>query len=138
MRLTSPTASALLLFLLHLAPACAPNNDSEATAEPRRTNIVVLTDTADWAPNHLRLLTEQFAKSGSRVLTSGECGETAAQLIQRLPWLLQPGVDTFYVDPRLAGPEVYDSLTNYLERQGHPAAVKRLTAKDATQSPELR
>jgi len=72
-------------------------------------------------------LKDSLAAAGDRVLISGYAGETAAELIARLPWLLQPGVDLFVYDDLLAGPAGQDSLTNYLKRTRHPAEVIFIT-----------
>lgn len=112
-----------LLLLLSLAPACAPNEPPLPPPIPK--NIVLLTDTSRWAPTELQYYKDSLAAAGYRVLISGYPGETAAELLARLPWLLQPGVDKFIYDDRLAGPAGGDSLQNYLQTRGHPATVGR-------------
>ncbi len=113
-----------LLLLPFLAPACAPNEPPPANALPQ--NLVLLTDTARWQPGHLAAYKDSLVAAGYRVLVSGYRGESAAELSARLPWLLQPGVDLFLYDDRLAGQAGADSLTNYLKVTGHPALVQKV------------
>lgn len=109
-----------LLFVLLLAPACAPPEDVSET--PPARHVVLLTDTlkSDKLITHLR---DSLVAAGNRVLISGYPEETAEQLTARLPWLLQPGVDLFIYDQDLAGKPGEDSLRNYLSRMEHPAEV---------------
>ncbi|MEM9929534.1 MAG: hypothetical protein AAF840_06935 [Bacteroidota bacterium] len=82
-----------------------------------------MTDTTRWAAPTLQAFKDSLSATGYRVLLSGYPGETAADLTARLPWLLQPGVDVFLYDERLAGPAGLDSLQQALERMNHPAEV---------------
>ncbi|MFT5999261.1 MAG: hypothetical protein ACI81P_001718 [Neolewinella sp.] len=104
-RLTIPLT---LLLLTILAPACAPK-DPPPPSESLQ-NLVLLTDTTQWEATALHHLQDSLATSGYRVLTSGYSGETATELLARLPWLLQPGVDVLLYDDRLAGAAAFDSL----------------------------
>ncbi len=110
-----------LLFVPLLAPACAPaENISEAILPTR--HVVMLTDTLQ--TGHLVTdFRDSLLAAGDRVLISGYPGETAEELMARLPWLLQPGVDLFIYDQDLAGKPGEDSLRNYLNRMAHPAKV---------------
>lgn len=113
-----------LLFLTFLAPACAPNEPPPASAPPK--NIVLLTDTSQWESGQLTAYKDSLTTAGYRVLVSGYPGESAAELTARLPWLLQPGVDLFLYDHKLAGQAGQDSLTNFLNTMNHPAKVRLL------------
>ncbi len=88
--------------------------------------MVVLTDSTTWSPPRLQAFRDSLQGEGFRVLISGYPAETAAEMVERLPWLLQPGVDVFLYDERLAGPAARDSLENALSRLGHPATVQRI------------
>lgn len=112
-----------LLLLLFIAPACSPNEPSPPPSVPK--NLVLLTDAARWIPTELQHYKDSLTAAGYRVLLSGYPGESAADLLARLPWLLQPGVDKFIYDDRLAGPAAGDSLDNYLRNRRHPATVSR-------------
>lgn len=113
-----------LLLLLWLAPACAPDQPPPPPAAAQ--NLVLLTDTTRWAATTLRQYKDSLTTAGYRVLVSGYPGETTTALLARLPWLLQPGVDKFIYDDRLAGSKAGDSLRLFLEQRGHPAPVVRL------------
>ena len=101
---------ALLTLLLptFLVPACAPNEPPPPSVTSG--NLVLLTDTTQWETATLHHLQDSLATSGYRVIISGYPGETVDELMARLPWLLQPGVDILLYDDRLAGGAVFDSL----------------------------
>ena len=110
-----------LLLLPFLAPACAPNEPPSKRTVPK--NLVLLTDTSRWEAGRLVTYKDSLGKAGYRVLVSGYAGESAAELTARLPWLLQPGVDLFIYDNRLAGKAGKDSLVSFLKASGHPAGL---------------
>jgi hypothetical protein len=72
--------------------------------------VVVLTDTIQWEATALHHLRDSLTASGYRVIISGYPKETTEELMARLPWLLQPGVDVLLYDDRLAGRAAFDSL----------------------------
>ena len=91
--------------------SCAPPPPEDAPAAAPLRNAVLLTDTLGWPPGALASYRDSLTVAGYRVLVSGAPGgETAPELLGRLPWLLQPGVDLLLYDPRLAGPGVLDCL----------------------------
>lgn len=102
-----------------------------STKEEARSNYVLILsaetpETAPWI--------KAFRKtSTSTYVLSGYPDETAKGLMKRLPWLLQPGVDTLIYDPALAGWEVADSLKKYL--QNYAPATVMLIRKDASFEP---
>lgn len=110
-----------LLFIPLLAPACAPAENISAKELPTR-HVVMLTDTLQTG-HQITNLRDSLLAVGDRVLISGYPDETAEELMARLPWLLQPGVDLFIYDQDLAGKPGEDSLRNYLNRMAHPAKV---------------
>lgn len=112
----SPLRLLALLWVITLAPACAPD-PAPAVAPGRTRNLVLLTDTTAWPAGALRHYRDSLTGAGFRVVVSGYPGESAAQLSGRLPWLLQPGVDVFVYDPALAGPAGLDSLRALLARR---------------------
>jgi len=96
--------------------------------EPLRAkNLVLLTDTTQWKPPVLHRYKDSLQRAGYRVIISGTAGETAEELLARLPWLLQPGVDVFVYDERLVGSAGLDSLAAYLTRASHPATILALS-----------
>ncbi len=101
-----------LPLLLLIFCTCAPPPE-ENTEEIR--NAVILTDMASWAPGELNDLRDSLTVAGYRTLVSGTAGETESELLSRLPWLLQPGIDLLLYDPRLAGRAVLDSLDKRLD-----------------------
>jgi hypothetical protein len=113
-----------LLFIPLLAPACAPADNTVEEVLPVR-HVVVLTDTLQ-SGNLMAGFRDSLIGAGNRVLISGFPAETAEELAARLPWLLQPGVDLFIYDQKLAGKPGEDSLRNYLDRMDHPAEVVSL------------
>jgi hypothetical protein len=121
-RLAMPFIALLLLAVF--APACAPNEPPPERTIPR--NLVLLTDTTQWKDGHLKSYKDSLTSTGYRVLVSGYPGENAAELTARLPWLLQPGVDLFLYDKRLAGDAGKDSLVNFLNMHEHPAKVSEI------------
>lgn len=114
-----------LLLLAFIAPACAPNEPHPKKQIAR--NLVLLTDATSWEHGHLDRYKDSLTAAGYRVLVSGYPGESAGELSARLPWLLQPGVDLFLYDERLAGRAGKDSLVNFLKAAGHPAGVTEVT-----------
>lgn len=73
--------------------------------------VLVLTDTVGTDNAALARLR---ARPGTTVAVSGSASEPQGRLLNRLPWLLQPGVDTLFYDPDLAGPDLLDSFINRL------------------------
>lgn len=102
------------LFILFLAPACAPAEPPPPTTRALAT--VVLTDTTIWQKEELAALRDSLEGAGNRLVISGYSGETPADLVARLPWLLQPGTGRILYDERLAGPAAADSLRALLSR----------------------
>ena len=92
---------ALLLSTL-MAPACSPKEPAPARPVTFR-KVILLTDSTAWHSDRLPTLRRNLTATGDRVLVSGDPDETAVTLAQRLPWLLQPGVDAIYYDLGLAG-----------------------------------
>lgn len=113
-----------LLLALFLAPACAP--EKSVVEKFTSSHLVLLTDTLQWEAQRLEQYRDSLKTAGFRVLISGRSGETAPELKARLPWLLQPGVDLFIYDQRLAGKAGMDSLKSYLDFAGHPAETLAL------------
>lgn len=102
------------LFVLFLAPACAP---AEPPPPPQRAlATVLLTDTTVWQKEALLAFRDSLEKAGNRLVISGYPGETSADLVARLPWLLQPGTGRILYDERLAGSAAADSLRTALAR----------------------
>jgi hypothetical protein len=97
-----------LLLLTVFAPACAPKDPPPPPATLQ--NLVLLTDTIQWEATTLHHLLDSLAASGYRIIISGYPKETTEELMARLPWLLQPGVDVLLYDDRLAGAATFDSL----------------------------
>lgn len=115
-----------LLWLLFVAPACAPADDQVGQTEDAAgstTPLVLLTDASGWKEQDLAAYKDSLGAEGYRVIVSGYRGETAAELTARLPWLLQPGVSLFLYDEQLAGPAGADSLRRALPRLGSNASV---------------
>lgn len=105
---SSPWVMVLTLLLLTVfAPACAPNDPPPSVSQQ---NLVLLTDTTHWQASDLHQLQDSLMMSGYRVITSGYPGESTEEIMARLPWLLQPGVDVLLYDDRLAGAATFDSL----------------------------
>ena len=119
----SPVCFLPWLLALLLAPACAPDRPGRTVASTKK--VIVLSDSSDWVTGDA---VRQYLRTAvTRTLVSGDSTDTAVGLARRLPWLLQPGVDTFYYDHRLAGRAGLDSLTRILKRLEHPAAVITFT-----------
>jgi len=118
------TRSLPLLWLLFFAPACAPYESPSAGKAARK--LVLLTDTTQWTPHSLASCKDSLKNEGYRVIVSGYPGESAEELINRLPWLLQPGVDMLLYDKNLAGTAGYDSLRNYLGRQTNTTEIREI------------
>ena len=118
----------VLLILLLTLSSCLPDVPPPPP-EPTQ-NLVLLTDTTYWLPGELNAWRDSVLAEDYRLIVSGFPGETAADLVARLPWLLQPGVDRFVYDPRLAGPEGYDSLQTALTRWGHHAEILRFSSPE--------
>lgn len=76
-----------------------------------QTYTLVLADESQ-AP--LPWLTALRHRNDSKIAVSGYADDTPESVLQRLPWLLQPGVDTLLYDPALAGRELIDSLKQAL------------------------
>jgi hypothetical protein len=117
-----------LLFVLFLAPACAPNeqaSEAEAVAVVARP-IVLLTDAETWSEVGLKQYKDSLEAKNYRVIVSGFTGETVGDLVARLPWLLQPGVDLFLYDSALAGPAGADSLRAYIGRMNLEIPVQEI------------
>lgn len=114
-----------LLIFLAIAPACAPASEEKVEQLPL-SPLVLLTDEATWTAVELQHYRDSLELEHYRVLVSGYADETPAELMARLPWLLQPGVSLFIYDVALAGPAASDSLRNALRRLGHDTPVKVL------------
>ncbi|MEM6770866.1 MAG: hypothetical protein AAF597_09805 [Bacteroidota bacterium] len=116
-----------LLLVLLFAPACAPNDASVTVKKPRTLKpLVLLSDADSWTSSGLDAYRDSLTKAGYRVLVSGFAGESTTELTERLPWLLQPGVELFIYDEKLAGPDGADSLRSALERLGQDTPVEIL------------
>jgi len=87
--------SRCFLFLIALLTGCAPNATTSKELDP--TYVLLLADTSLQTPEWLTAYRRNSAHHVT-VVVSGEPGETTDQLLRRLPWLLQPGVDTLYID----------------------------------------
>lgn len=89
--------------------------------QPSKTYTLVLTDTShhtsDWLAQR-----RSWNLSHQTIAVSGYAAETDTSLLQRLPWLLQPGVDTLAYDPDLAGQSAVKLLENYLQ-ENSPTTV---------------
>jgi hypothetical protein len=128
MKLMSSSLWVMILTLLLLtvfAPACAPNEPPPPTKKLQ--HLVLLTDVKQWNGGSLITYLDSLKNEDYRVIISGYAGETADQLTSRLPWLLQPGVDMFLYDEKLAGTVGYDSLVNYLHRNKLETRVKAIS-----------
>ena len=122
-----------LLFVLTLAPACSPDpppadpvTNPAAPAARTHQNIVFLTDSTVWGAGKLDAISSAVTMRGDRMLITGNPDETPASMTERLPWLLQPGVDVFLYDARFLGQDYADTLRNWLSENGHAAEVKVL------------
>lgn len=121
-----------LLFILLLAPACAPEHEvlQSKKAPPEKERplpTVLLTDAEAWTETKLDALKDSLESTGHRVVISGYPNETAAQLAARLPWLLQPGTALIVYDPALAGVAGMDSLRAVIKRLDRNIPVEILT-----------
>lgn len=87
----------------------------------------MLTDTTAADGTALVLAALRNERPARAVLAvSGYPLESPASLLQRLPWLLQPGVDTLYYDPALAGPELLRTLQDTLSMLSPTTTVRPL------------
>lgn len=107
--------------MLCLVPACAPNKPPDANTEKRK--VVFLTDSTHWTDSYTSDLRVMLEEEGARTLVSGEADETLGNLLSRLPWLLQPGVDVFYLDRNFAGQHAKDSLEANLSQLGYMVEI---------------
>ncbi|MTB51890.1 hypothetical protein [Lewinella sp. W8] len=108
-----------LLVLLLLAPACTPK-ENNTQSEERSEHLVLLTDAARWPEGRLAALKDSLQDENFRVVVSGYPGERTDELLARLPWLLQPGIDLMLVDPDFLSPAGVDSLKTFLAERGQP------------------
>lgn len=115
-----------LLLLGCLAPACSPKDEQSAPEDDSLRHLILLTNAARWPEDELAVLRDSLAGEGCRVIVSGYPGEGVKQLVERLPWLLQPGVDVLLCDPKFLPATAVDSLRAYLDATGHPAEVNAL------------
>jgi hypothetical protein len=107
-----------LLLGLFLAPACSPNEKTlQADHDSPQPHLVLLTDAERWPDQDLTRLKDSLREANYRVIISGYAGENAEDLLQRLPWLLQPGVDLLLCDPRFLPPAGMDSLRSFLREK---------------------
>lgn len=120
----SRTIILFCLLVLALAPACSPNEPPPPP--PRPVHVVLLADTTAWPPGRLARL-RATRPPGQRLLVTGFPGETTTELLARLPWLLQPGVDTFLYDTMSLGPTGADSVRTFLREWGTPVPVTAIT-----------
>jgi hypothetical protein len=117
----------LIPFLLATLGACTRNEAAADAAPTPRSYTLILTDTT--AANGFTTLLVDWRKDrhfNAVLAVSGYPDETKLSLLQRLPWLLQPGVDTLYYDPALAGPELLLSLRDTLSILSPVTTVKLL------------
>ncbi|PHI19492.1 hypothetical protein CEQ90_12400 [Lewinellaceae bacterium SD302] len=108
-----------------LAPIILRKSDSQAVApEKKQTYTLVLTNAsdADWLIN-LR------GREDTKIAVSGYADDSPESVLQRIPWLLQPGVDTLIYDPNLAGPEIKDSIINLLNTSSPTTVFRKLSIK---------
>lgn len=104
----------LPLFVLALLLVnCQTETVQEATPPPS-TYTLVLTDTTVAAPSWLGDYNKKTSL-GNKTVISGFPHETPDEVIARLPWMLQPGVDTLLIDQRFLpnGQEICDSVASW-------------------------
>lgn len=109
-------------LVISLATSLACTRDKPAAIDGairQHTYTLVLIDTTNSTPQWLAKLRKDSSRT---VAVSGYAGETSKALLQRLPWLLQPGVDTIVYDQQFLGPEIADSLRQKLVKLS-PATV---------------
>lgn len=111
--LCSATSLAIILV------ACQPAAPTEEIVPPY---VLILTNASADSTDWIRGLKESETV---KYVVSGYEDETPRSLLQRIPWLLQPGVDTIVYDLNLAGKAAADSLKVYLEQHA-PATFFRI------------
>ena len=96
-QITKPCFFISMCFILSmlLLTACGPSVP-EWQAE-HSTYVLLLADTSRNTPRWVTTYRQSVSPQVT-VVVSGDPNETTEQLLQRLPWLLQPGVDTIYID----------------------------------------
>lgn len=108
--------AATIILLVALATSLVPQffqhhpPPRHAVKSHRIYNLILTQDQHRNTTNIVALRTSPDAK----YVISGYPDETPESLLERLPWLLQPGVDTIFYDPELAGKVVVDSMRNLL------------------------
>ena len=85
----------IFLFSLMLA-SCQPDQNVEK-ANLSSTYVLILADTSTQVPPWLINYRKSSLKN-NKIVVSGYPAETHNELLARLPWLLQPGVDTLIID----------------------------------------
>lgn len=117
----------LLAILLATLGACTQNESATDAAPTSRSYTLILTDTTAINGFSTKLASWRKERHPHAVLAvSGYPNETKLSLLQRLPWLLQPGVDTLYYDPALAGPDLLLTLQDTLSILSPITTVKLL------------
>lgn len=81
---------------------------------------MLLTDAERWPEDRLAALKDSLQDNNFRVVVSGYPDERTDELLARLPWLLQPGIDLLLVDPDFLSPAGVDSLKTFLAERGQP------------------
>ncbi|MEO1255983.1 MAG: hypothetical protein AAFY41_14025, partial [Bacteroidota bacterium] len=110
-QITKPCFFISMCFILSmlLLTACGPSVP-EWQAE-HSTYVLLLADTSRNTPRWVTTYRQSVSPQVT-VVVSGDPNETTEQILQRLPWLLQPGVDTLYVsEDYQEGTRICDSLT---------------------------
>lgn len=86
-----------VLFFLLVLTSCETTSKEQLPLPFSPTYVLILTDTSmgtsQWVVDYRK---EQLNRA--KVVVSGFPGEAAAAVLARLPWLLQPGVDTLLID----------------------------------------
>lgn len=101
-----------LAALLGCTSEAMGGEGSDQETEPG-AYVLVLTDTSKTIPPWLEELRKE--ETGGRTLVvSGYPGERVAELMTRIPWLLQPGVDSLIIGPDYeGGKRICDSLIKW-------------------------
>lgn len=109
----------LAVVWLFLA-ACQANTPPPMEASTPSTYVLVLVDTTDGEPAWLRQYradlspTTTLAVSGYTPNAGTQVQEQCLTLLSRVPWLLQPGVDTLYLGVgESCARAICDSLTSW-------------------------
>lgn len=118
----SSAVAGTIILLISLATLLVPiilrKSDGQSVApETKQAYTLVLTNApdADW-------LISLRHREDAKIAVSGYADDSPESVLQRIPWLLQPGVDTLIYDPGLAGEGLIDSLEAVL-KQHSPTTV---------------